>query len=335
MLMKFLTALFIFSMIGMNGYCQSKKNQIEALNSKLDSLNNLLLDERSSNNDLTMRLNDSIKFYKRNFNSLQTKNAILESDNVKKTNELEKLKIELNNKNNEVSNLRAENTLIQDSLKIIKSFALQSSVAEESEDDCWAGAPLIDTLYFSHQKKLLITPIDSIEFLSGSNCKEINYFDDEQIVITKQSIKCSFRNGKSKTFRNNLGPQNGEYYDSYMKYTSYGSMQEIDYYLLMKENPFLFDFLLIDRENGTEINLCSMPILSNNKKYLICHSPGFCEGLNLQIFEVMVNGKIKPLKFDFNCEWGPEKINFLGDNELLIKKTIDCASYRYGKLILN
>ena len=70
-------------------------------------------------------------------------------------------------------------------------------------------------------------------------------------------------------------------------------------------------------------------------KRLAILSSGFCEGLNLQIFKVMGNGKINPIKFEFNCEWGPEKINFQGDNELLIRKTIDCPVHRYGKLTLN
>ena len=322
-------------MIGITGYCQSKKKQIEVLNSKLDSLNHIVSNERFSNSELTKELSDSINLYKINFKTLQTKNTILESDNKKIKTELEKLIAALQNKTQEIERLRNQNIMILDSLLTLKEANLKNTNVEESLDDCWKDVPLVDTLTFSNNKKKYIMPIDSIEFLSGSNCAEINYSEDKQTVITKQSIQCSFRNGRTKTFKNDLGPQNGEYYDSYMKYTFHGSIQEIDYYLLMKENPFFFDYLLIDRENGNEINLCSMPILSNNKKYLICHSSGFCEGLNLQIFKVMGNGKINPIKFEFNCEWGPEKINFQGDNELLIRKTIDCPVHRYGKLTLN
>lgn len=323
-------------MIGITGYCQSKKKQIEVLNSKLDSLNHIVSNERFSNSELTKELSDSINFYKINFKTLQTKNTILESDNKKIKTELEKLIAALQNKTQEIERLRNQNIMIQDSLLTLKEANLKTPNFEGSSDDCWKDVPLVDTLLFSNNKKKYIMPIDSSEFSIGNNCQKLTFTVDNQTIANKKFVKCFFRNGTSKTFYNDLGPNKNEYYDSYLQFVYKGSVKEIDYFLIERVNAEWTTFLLIDKENGNEIEVCAEPKLANNKNYLISSKTSGIQEDLFQILNVRENGKVIPINFKYFTSWQFDAIKFIGTQELLIRKSIDsCSKYKYGKLILD
>ena len=200
-------------------------------------------------------------------------------------------------------------------------------------EDCWK-----DTLILEN-KNLLIYPISSSEFNSVSHTTaENNKKIDKNIQSNKLFIKCTFRNGLSKTYRNNHSKDAyGNTTDQYLNY-SVVSLETIDYYFMdiqLYEGPD--DYLLIDKENGNEIPIGSEPFFSNNKKHFAC---GFmnCYGGNsgeFQIFDVKENGKVKLIETKFNFDWQPFQLKWNFKNELLIEKgKCGCDQNKYGKLII-
>ena len=344
---KSIIALLLLSILGVSAFSQSKKTQIERLAFKVDSLNKIISNERLSNSEISIVLNDNIKTSQRKIDSLITQKNLLEAEVIVKSKEIERLhisliqeteslKFELNNKITENNKLRTENSKIHDSLLIIKESLLKSTLNGEPFDDCWKNVPLVDTLTFSNNKQIFITPIDSSEFLLGSNCQKLTFIVDKQTIANKKFVKCFFRNGTSKTFYNDLGPDNDEYYDSYLQFIYKGSVKEIDYYLIERINAEWSTFLLVDKENGNEIEVCAEPVLSNNKKYLISSKTSAIQEELFQILNVRQNGKVVSIDFKYFTYWQIDSIKFKGTQELLIRKSIDsCSKYKYGKLILD
>jgi len=347
---RFLFIFIIFKTIYFTA--QTKREQIEILKFRVDSLNTKLLSERFSNskekheldsvifnlesqissmNTKIKDLNDELNLQKHNFNLLQ-------NQFIAKTDSIKVLLENLFNTHNELDLQKQKFNLLQnqfiaktDSVKILLENLFNTQNPESIIEDYCKNIDEVDTLILEN-KNLLIYPISSSEFISftltpAENNKKI----DKNIQSNKLFTKCTFRNGLSKTYKNNLSN-----IDNYVNY-SVVSLETIDYYFM--ETRFYEGgyYLLIDKENGNEIPIGSEPYFSNNKKYFVC---GFlnCYGGNsgeFQIFDVKENGKVKLIETKYNCDWCPSQLKWNFKDELLIEKgKCGCDQKKYGKLII-
>ena len=347
---RFLFIFFIFNTIYFTA--QTKREQIEILKFRVDSLNTKLLSERFSNskekheldsvifnlesqiismNSKLKDLNDELNLQKQKFNLLQ-------NQFIAKTDSIKVLLEKLYNTHNELDLQKQKFNLLQnqfiaktDSVKILLENLFNTQNPESIIEDFCKNIDEVDTLILEN-KNLLIYPISSSEFNSVTdNTAENNKKIDKNIQSNKLFIKCTFRNGLSKTYRNNLS-NNG----NYVNY-SVVSLETIDYYFMETRFYEGGDYLLIDKENGNEIPIGSEPYFSNNKKYFVC---GFlnCYGGNsgeFQIFDVKENGKVKLIETKYNCDWCPSQLKWNFKDELLIEKgKCGCDQKKYGKLII-
>lgn len=90
---------FYFILIASISHSQSKKEQIEILNLRIDSLNNIIINERTLNSTLVLDLNNQIDNQNNKLISEQIKNEKFKQDTYKKEKELE----------SEINNLKKEN----------------------------------------------------------------------------------------------------------------------------------------------------------------------------------------------------------------------------------
>ena len=340
---RFLFIFLIFETIYFTA--QSKREQIEILKFRVDSLNTKLSKEKHeldsvifnlesqiiSMNSKLKDLNDELNLQKQKFNLLQ-------NQFIAKTDSIKVLLEKLYNTHNELDLQKQKFNLLQnqfivktDSVKILLENFFNTQNPESIIEDFCKNIDEVDTLILEN-KNLLIYPISSSEFKRVTdNTAENNKKIDKNIQSNKLFIKCTFRNGLSKTYRNNLS-NNG----NYVNY-SVVSLETIDYYFM--ETRFYEGgyYLLIDKENGNEIPIGSEPYFSNNKKYFVC---GFlnCYGGNsgeFQIFDVKENGKVKLIETKYNCDWCPSQLKWNFKDELLIEKgKCGCDQKKYGKLII-
>ena len=332
MQLKFLLLALVLSISGTVGFAQSKKKQIEHLKFKLDSLNKTIENERQINSEFTKR----IFTFQRNRDSLSQIITFQKAQLESKGKIILNLDNELNSRNEEITKLIVELNLKSDSLKLSKQALVKNSFTDETPESCWYGVNKVDTLTAIHSSKLFVVPVDSSEYLSAYKGVLPNYINDKSTEANKKFIKFHLRNGTTKILYNDLGPQDGSFYDQYVKYKLNGSIKQIDYYLLERKNCEWSTFLLVDRETGSEIELCAKPIFTNNMRFLVCCSSGEMQGFELQIFKVQQNGKITSIEFESNYEWAPKQVKFSGNNEILIQKQlITCPDFRYGKVTLN
>ncbi len=313
---RFLFIFLIFKTI--DCAAQTKKEQIEILKFRVDSLNTTLLSERFSNSKEKHEL-DSVIFN-------------LESQISSMNSKLKDLNNEMNLQKQKFILLQNQFIAKTDSIKILLEKLFNTQNPELIIEDCWKNIAEVDTLILEN-KNLLIYPISNSEFNSVSPTPaENNKKNDKNIQSNKLFVKCTFRNGLSKTYKNNLGND-----DNYINYSFVGSLETIDYYLIQIQFYEGGNYLLIDKENGKEIPIYSEPSFSNNKKHFAC-SLMTCsgDGGGLQIFEVIDNGKVKLIetKFKFHA-WDPSLLKWNFKNELLIQKEICmCDQKKYGKLII-
>lgn len=329
---KKLTLIFLLSLIGISAFSQSKKKQIDLLNFKIDSLNKTIENERQINNDFTKR----IFTFQRNRDSLNQIITFQKAQLESKGKIILNLENELNFRNEEITKLKVELNLKSDSLKLSKQALVKNSFTDETPESCWHGVNHVDTLITIHSSKLFVVPVDSSEYLSAHKGVLPNYINDKSTEANKKFIKFHLRNGTTKILRNDLGPQDGNFYDAYVRYKLLGSIKEIDYYLLERNNCEWSTFLLVDKENGGELKLCSKPIFTNDGRHMVCALFSEIQGFDFQIFEVQESRKIKSLEIDFNPQWAPNAIKFNRNNDVMIQKLLlGCPDFRYGKVTLN
>gem|GEM_PF-6760825 len=327
-----LTLIFLLSLIGISTFSQSKKKQIDILKFKLDSSSKIIENERQINSELTKR----IFRFQRNGDSLNQIITFQKAQLESRGKIILNLDNEINSRNEEIIKLKVELNLKSDSLKLSKQLLVKNSFPDETSKSCWYGINKVDTLTAIDSSKLFVVPIDSNEYLSAYKGVLPNYINDKSTEANKKFIKFHLRNGTTKMLHNDLGPQNGNFYDAYVKFKLIGSIKEFDYYLLERINCEWSTFLLVDKENGREIKLCSKPIFTSDNRHMVCALFSEIQGFDFQIFKVQESGKITSLEIDFNAEWAPNAIKFNGTNEVLIQKSlVNCPDFRYGKVKLN
>ena len=332
MQLKFLLAILVLSISGNTAFSQSKKKQIEHLKFKLDSLNKTIENERQINSEFTKR----IFTFQRNRDSLSQIITFQKAQLESRGKIILNLDNELNSRNEEITKLIVELNLKSDSLKLSKQALVKNSFTDETPESCWYGVNKVDTLTAIHSSKLFVVPVDSSEYLSAYKGVLPNYINDKSTEANKKFIKFHLRNGTTKILHNDLGPQDGNFYDAYVRYKLLGSIKEIDYYLLERINCEWSTFLLVDKENGRELKLCSKPIFTNDRRLMVCALFSEIQGFDFQIFEVQESRKIKSLEIDFHPQWAPNAVKFNRNNDVLIQKLLlGCPDFRYGKVTLN
>ena len=83
-------------------------------------------------------------------------------------------------------------------------------------------------------------------------------------------------------------------------------------------------YLLIDKDNGTEVKVLSEPVFSETGKYFACYN-ATCAGddAGLQIFEVINKNKFKLIANELkNHFWDPSFVKWKGDNQLLFETNL-------------
>ena len=353
---RFLFIFLIFETIYFTA--QTKREQIEILKFRVDSLNTKLLSERFSNskekheldsvifnlesqissmNSKLKDLNDELNLQKQKFNLLQ-------NQFIAKTDSIKVLLENLFNTHNELDLQKQKFNILQnqfiaktDSVKILLENLFNTQNPESIIEDCWKNIDEVDTLILEN-KNLLIYPISSSEFNSFTLApSENNKKIDKNIQSNKLFTKCTFRNGLSKTYRNNHSKDAyGNTTDQYLNY-SVVSLETIDYYFMEIRFYEGGDYLLIDKENGNEIPIGSEPFFSNNKKHFACGFMNCYVGNSgeFQIFDVKENGKVKLIETKFNFDWQPFQLKWNFKDELLIEKgKCGCDQKKYGKLII-
>lgn len=213
--------------------------------------------------------------------------------------------------------------------------ALLSQTNNQIENDCWEGVSGNDTLLLLNKSYALIIPTDSLDYKSVIKKKNTYNPIDNNVEVNKLFSKCTYRNGKSEIFKNNF--QKG--FETYVKYTFYGTIESIDYYLFRVQYYESSSFVLVDKENGSKIVLLGEPVFSVNKKYFACGlSTCAGDGGGLNIFEVKNNGKVTLIGSEIKYHnWDPSQLKWNQNNELLIQKDrncFDCSIKKYAKLIL-
>ena len=117
---SYIPYIILFVLSSFNSFSQSKKEQIEILTNRVDSLNLVLGSERSLNNNKINELNSTVKTLERqiadltsNVTKLNTGLQEIKTDNLKR-------QIELETKQLEISKLQSALKIKSDSLEIIR-----------------------------------------------------------------------------------------------------------------------------------------------------------------------------------------------------------------------
>ncbi len=313
------------------GIAQSKKEQIELLNSRNDSLQATILIDRKASiqkiHDLDaviLNLESRINFFKSELDRVNDKFT-------KKDVEYNNLSKELSHLRDEFKSLEIQLASKKDSINILRSN--NSVYTDEGPNglECWKGVSIYDTLITVNKNQLFIVPIDCSEF--NDLYSDEHWYDknDKGVQSTSSYIKLTFRNGKTKLYKNKYG-FNG--YDE--KYTFLASLEKIDYYLIEVNYYEGGEYLLIDKDNGTEISVFSEPYFSENNKY-VAFNEANCESRGgLEIFEIGRNKKVQLFVSRATAKiWQPKRIVWTVNNDLLIQKYIcPCMQTKYSKLIL-
>ncbi len=330
--MKILFSLFLV-FLSLTSLAQNKKQQIEFLIFKNDSLLETISKERKIIFQKNIEL-DSVIFNLGN-QILLLKNEINRMSEELKARVVENrdLKFEINQINKKNDLLNMELISKSDSINTLK-LKISNDQSISVIDNCWEGISNNDTLITVDNKYLYIFPIDSMEFKNASIVNNQKYlFIDKNVQSSKTGVRIAYANGKIKNFKNNLVE-----YGDYIKYSFLGSFKNIDYYILRVQLYEGVYFLLIDKNNGTEVKLLSEPVFSETGKYFACYN-ATCAGddAGLQIFEVINKNKVELLSHEFkNHYWDPSFVKWKGDNQLLIEKyRCPCEINKYSKLLLN
>lgn len=330
--MKILFSLFLV-FLSLTSLAQNKKQQIEFLIFKNDSLLETISKERKITFQKNIEL-DSVIFNLGN-QILLLKNEINRMSEELKARVVENrdLKFEINQINKKNDLLNMELISKSDSINTLK-LKISNDQSISVIDNCWEGISNNDTLITVDNKYLYIFPIDSMEFKNASIVNNQKYlFIDKNVQSSKTGVRIAYANGKIKNFKNNLVE-----YGDYIKYSFLGSFKNIDYYILRVQLYEGEYYLIIDKDNGTEVKLLSEPVFSEKGKYFACNN-ATCTGddAGLQIFEIINKNKFKLIANELkNHYWTPSQVRWEGDSQLLIEKSLcTCEIYKYSKLILN
>ncbi len=330
--MKIIFSLFLV-FLSLSSFAQNRKQQIELLIIKNDSLLELVSKERKITIQKNIDLNSVIFNFENQMRGLKNEINRINEEVVKKVMDNENLKVEINLMNKRFDSLQVELVSKKDSINSLIS-KINNEQGVSVIDKCWEGISDYDTLITVDYKYLYIFPIDSMEFKNTAIVNNQKYLlIDKNVQSSKAGVRIAYTNGRLKNFKNNLS-DNGDY----IKYSFLGSFKNIDYFILRVQLYEGVYYLLIHKENGSEVKVLSEPVFSETEKYFACYN-ATCAGddAGVQIFEVINKKKFELLSHEFkNHNWDPSLVKWKGDNQLLFEKYLcPCEVNKYSKLILN
>jgi regulator of replication initiation timing len=328
---KIIFSLFLV-FISLSPFAQNKKQQIESLIIKNDSLLELVSKERKITFQKNIELDSVIFNLENQVRGLKKEINRINDEVIKKVKENENLKVEINLINKQFDLLNMELISKSDSINTLK-LKISTDQSISVIDHCWEGISNYDTFITVDNKYFYIFPIDSMEFKNASTVNNQKYLLlDRNVQSSKTGVRITYANGKFKNFKNNLVD-----HGDYIQYSFLGSFKNIGYYILRVQLYEGIYYLLIDKDNGTEVKVLSEPVFSETGKYFACYN-ATCAGddAGLQIFEVINKNKFKLIANELkNHFWDPSFVKWKGDNQLLFEKyRCPCELYKYSKLIL-
>ena len=330
-------------------FAQSKKEQIQSLTFRVDSINAILSSERNVFAQKEQGYTSKISNLENQISLLKSEIELINKKSSNKEVENENLKNELTKRKNEIEILNQRIIIIKDSLFNVIKNTVDYQDANLEKQVCWKNISDYDTVRINNKIRFHTLPINTLEYNSVNSNKTFYNLAERNIESNSSFLKCTFRNGTSKIYKNDYGPKkfdnisNDSYYPELDVHTFIGSLYQIDYYLIQNHFSESGYFLLVDKENGNEFKICSEPIFSSDNKYFVCNiaaADGY-GGIDLQIFEINNKGKIKKIDFKYNFKWSPLEVKWNEKNELLIKKSRDLfylesepCNPKYTKLII-
>ena len=338
--MKKIVLAFIHLILSTIVFAQSKKEQIQMLTFRVDSINNILSSERNVFAQKEQGYTSKISNLENQITLLKSEIELINKNSSNKDLEIKNLNNELVKTKNENEILNQRIIIIKDSLFNVIKNTVDYQDANLEKEVCWKNISDYDTVRINNKIRFHTLPINTLEYNSVNSNKTFYNLVERNIESNKSFLKCTFRNGTSKIFKNDYGPNNSEYYGLLDIYVFKGTLYNIDYYLIENYLAESSQFLLIDKDNGSEIKIISEPIFSSDNKYFACKIANNT-GVDLQIFEINNKGKINKIDFKYNFNWSPLEVKWNDKNELLIKKSRDFlylenepCSAKYTKLII-
>jgi len=180
-------------------------------------------------------------------------------------------------------------------------------------------------LILSPNKKLLlllffILPVFSIAQEPDPEEREANLIQGCAAATIKRPsvdvLEIKLGNGKLLSFKNK---DEGEATE---KYTFEGCLSSFNAYLFEVMGWETISWILLDKKNGTKVTIASLPVLSPDKKRLICTTSGENEaGFDANYLEIwsFVNGKPKK---DFELSgmsWGAGKAIWVTNTSIKVE----------------
>lgn len=317
---------------------------------RVDSINSILSSERTTIAQKEQGYTSKISNLENQLASLKSEIELINKKIANKEIENENLKNELTKRKNEIETLNLRIYIIKDSLFKTTKNNVDFKDTKFENQVCWKNITEYDTVRINNKIMFHTLPINLLEYDSVNSNETFYNLVERNIESNSSFLKCTFRNGTSKIYKNDYGPKkfenisNDSYYPELDVHTFIGSLYQIDYYLIQNHFSESGYFLLVDKENGNEFKICSEPIFSSDNKYFVCNiaaADGY-GGVDLQIFEIDNKGKIKKIDFKYNFKWSPLEVKWNEKNELLIKKSRDLfylesepCSPKYSKLVIN
>lgn len=131
--MKTILLLSFYLLAGIT-FSQSKKEQIEQLNSRVDSLNKVLSSERVDNSKKISTLESSKKYLEERYNELENNYNLLVNKVSTLSYELQTSQVEIDSKQQEISNLYTQLRLTNDSIFILRDKIEQLKLSMEDKN---------------------------------------------------------------------------------------------------------------------------------------------------------------------------------------------------------
>lgn len=116
-----------------------------------------------------------------------------------------------------------------------------------------------------------------------------------------------------------MGNNNEDDGDAYVKFFYEGFMPEINCYCIRAGYYEGGDYVLLNRTTGTNIHVWGKPLMSPDKKQLICTSYDLEAGFIPNGYQLLGynNGKLEVLGEATLDEWGPGQVQWLDNNTLV------------------
>jgi hypothetical protein len=186
--------------------------------------------------------------------------------------------------------------------------------------------------------KFTIQPITQTEF--ESNYKTNKDYEEKELL---QNTSLVTRHSDSLIFKlknnNQLILKNDSLDTSWAMYEYEGELKNIDFWVVNVTYYEWYNTILVDRENGDTTITIGRPIVSPDKKYVMCGNVDLLATFTFNGLELykLNKGKLDKIGQIELIDWGPSNIYWKDDNIIFIKQTrIDKENqeyYTYCKLI--